>query len=128
MTGGKVIPKDSQAYKNFLASGNVEDLLDDDEVLEEDDETTAIAEEETKTEPVSPYKMTREDQFKYYAARRVNAILRELQRLGAMSNTYSGHYDKKAVGTIFYALEKGVRSTKDMYVNIDALSANFSFK
>lgn len=83
--------------------------------------------EPMKEEVKSPRYMKKDEKFKFYAEKRVNSILMELNALGDLAFTYSGTYDQEMVKAIFYTIHKATDATRELYRRKERVMPCFSF-
>lgn len=83
--------------------------------------------EPMKEEVKSPRYMKKDEKFKFYAEKRVNSILMELNALGDLAFTYSGTYDQEMVKAIFYTIHKATDATRELYRRKERVIPCFRF-
>ena len=79
-------------------------------------------------EQIAP-KETKSEKFERLAEQRVNVIIKELQKLGNLSNTRNYHYTEQHVKQMFTTINRSLRGTKKLFTeNSNSKQQNFKFK
>jgi hypothetical protein len=77
----------------------------------------------------SAQKETKSEKFERLAELRINNILKELRKLGNLSNTRNYHYTEQHIKQMFSALNRSLRGTKKLFTeNSNAKQQQFEFK
>lgn len=72
-------------------------------------------------------KLSKEEKFVYYAEKRVNTILKELESISNMASTYAGYYNKQMIEEMFYTIKKATDASSSFYHKKALIRPTFSF-